>query len=61
MGTWWLIFKKKKKWFEMNHYNAGHMGMLGEEVISRGIKPTRGIQGGRDEQGGREHNDQPFA
>ena len=42
----------------MSHYNAGHMemGMSGEEVISRVIKPTRGMQGGKDEHGGREHS-----
>ena len=42
----------------MNHYSCDHMemGIVGEEVISRGIKPSRGMQGGNEEQRGKVYN-----
>ena len=42
----------------MNHYNGDHMemGIVGEDVVSRGIKTSRGMQGGNDEQRGKFYN-----
>ena len=42
----------------MNHYNGDHieMDIVGEDVISRGIKTSRGMQGGNDEQRGKFYN-----